>query len=163
MVKALQAGIGLYGTGAKYATCSRCYIVIGATTNISPEIKTCQTYLQVNYSPDDTTCSLTRPEEISTNHSRNIKMLNFWNGTREVYDVNRSGKSMVLTGGEYGTGSCDTILCIRNMARDGNVITISELAPTYFNGDFRITSFGWNKISEKPERYKWMLELEAAY
>jgi hypothetical protein len=118
--------------------------------------------MKVNYTPDASTCSLSRPEEISTNHSRNIKMLNFWNGTREVYDVNRSGKSMVLTGGEVYAGSCDTILCIRNMGRDGNIVTISELALTYFNGDYRITSFGWRKISEKPERYKWILELESA-
>jgi hypothetical protein len=161
-VRALQAGIGLYGTGSKYAICSRCYIVISASTEVSPEIHTCQTYMKVNYTPDASTCSLSRPEEISTNHSRNIKMLNFWNGTREVYDVNRSGKSMVLTGGEVYTGSCDTILCIRNMARDGNIITISGLNPVYFNGDYRINSFGWNKISEKPERYKWILELESA-
>ena len=97
-VQALQAGIGLYGDGTHYATCSKCFIVIGTTTNISPEIHTCQTYLKVNYTPEDTICYMPKPQEISTNHARNVNMLNFWNGEREVYDVNRSGKSMVLTG-----------------------------------------------------------------
>jgi hypothetical protein len=167
-VQALQAGIGLYGTGTKYATCSRCYIVVGAGTNVSPEIQTCQTYIKVNYSPDDIICWMPKPKEISTNHTRNIKMLNFWNGEREVYDVNRSGKSMVLTGGITNgnpdvTDACTQIICVRDMARDGTVVTISGLNPVYFNGSYRINSFGWNKISEKPENYKWILELESAY
>lgn len=97
-VQALQAGIGLYGTGSKYATCSKCHIVIAASTVAYPEIHTCRTYMKVNYSPDATECWMPKPKEISTNHTRNIKMLNFWDGEREVYDVNRSGKSMVLTG-----------------------------------------------------------------
>ena len=167
-VQALQAGIGLYGTGSKYATCSRCYIIIGTVTNISPEIKTCQTYLKVNYTPEDTVCWMPKPQEISTNHARNVKTLNFWNGEREVYDVNRSGKSMVLTGGITDGNPdvidvCFQIICVRDMTRDGTIITISGLNPVYFNGEYRINSFGWNKIGEKPENYEWILELESAY
>jgi len=166
-VQALQAGIGLYGNGTSYATCSRCYIVLGATTSVSPKIKTCQTYLKVNYSPDDTVCQMPKPQLISTNHDRNVNMLNFWNGEREVYDVNRSGKSMVLTGGITDgspdvTDACAQIICVRNMAREGTVVRISGLNPVYFNGYYRINSFGWNKVSEKPEDYDWILELESA-
>lgn len=166
-VQALQAGIGLYGDGTHYATCSRCYIVIGATTNVSPEIKTCQSYLKVNYTPDDTVCYLPKPQQVSTNHARNVQMLNFWNGEREVYDVNRSGKSMVLTGeitdgNPDVTNACDQIMCVRDMARDGTTITISGLNPVYFNGEYRINSFGWRKIGEKPENYEWILDLESA-
>ena len=126
-----------------------------------PFIRCTQTYAEINYTCDEE-CTLTKPEQISTNHARNVKMLNFWNGNREVYDLNRSGKSMVLTGRETGSAACDTIICLRNMARDGNIITISELNPDYFNGDYRITSFGWNEISEKPSHFKWILSLESA-
>jgi len=59
--------------------------------------------------------------------------------------------------------ACAQIICVRNMTRDGTVVTISGLNPTYFNGEYRINSFGWNKISEKPENYDWILELESAY
>jgi len=159
-VQALQAGVGLYGDGTHYATCSRCYIVISGTTSVSPKIKTCQSYLKVNYTPPESSCSLNKPQEISTNHKRNIQMLNFWDGEREVYDLNRGGKSMVLTGNEQYDGSCDTILCIREMARNGTVITVSGLSLGYFNGNYRICQFGWDKISEKPEHYKWILQLE---
>jgi len=126
----------------------------------NPEIRTTQLYVKINYN-EEVDCTPNKPEQISTNHARNIKMLNFWNGTREVYDLNRSGKSMTLTGGENGSTACDTIICIRNMARDGNIITISELSPTYFNGEYRIRSFGWNEISEKPSHFKWILEVES--
>ena len=127
----------------------------------NPEIRTTQLYVKINYD-EEVECMLNKPIQISTNHARNIKMLNFWNGTREVYDLNRSGKSMVLSGGEVYAGSCDRIICVRNMARDGNIISISELTPDYFNGDYRIRSFGWNKISESPKRYEWILDLEGA-
>ena len=108
-----------------------------------------------------------KPQEISTNHDRNINMINFWNGEREVYDVNRSGKSMVLTGeitdgNPDVTNACDQIICVRDMVRDGTTITISGLNPVYFNGEYRINSFGWKKIVEKPENYEWVLELESA-
>ena len=89
-------------------------------------------------------------------------MINFWNGDREVYDLNRSGKSMVLVGSENGTSACSTIICMRDMARNGAIVTVSELTPTYFNSDYRIRSFGWDKISSKPEYYKWILYLEDA-
>ncbi len=69
---------------------------------------------------------------------------------------------MVLTGSEQYGGSCDKIICVRNMARNGAVVTIDDLNPSYFNSDYRITSFGWNKISSCPEHYKWLITLEAA-
>jgi hypothetical protein len=108
-----------------------------------------------------------KPQAISTNHARNTKMINFWNGEREVYDLNRSGKSMVLTGGITDgspdvTDACTQIICVRDMTRNGAVVTISGLNPVYFNGDYRINQFGWKKIGEKPENYDWILQLESA-
>ena len=110
-VQLLQAGIGLYGSGSKYAACSVCQVVVAASSNISPEIHTSKSYLKVNYTPESSECSLTKPEQISTNHARNVKMFNFWNGEREVYDLNRSGKSMVLTGGTVDVGCGEDAWC----------------------------------------------------
>ena len=162
-IDALQIGVRLQvsrGYADCHLACTQVYMIINASaSSLNPEIRTTQCYAKVNYD-DEVECTPNKPEQISTNHARNVKMLNFWNGSREVYDLNRSGKSMVLTGRETGSAACDTIICIRNMARDGNIITISELNPNYFNGDCRITSFGWNEISEKPSHFKWILELE---
>jgi len=163
-INAIQGGVWetLSFAGASYGVrLTQVYMVINYRAPVNPKIHTAQCYAKVNY---DTSaeCVLNKPETISTNHARNVKMLNFWNGSREVYDLNRSGKSMVLTGRETGSAACDTIICLRNMARDGNIITISELNPDYFNGDYRITSFGWNEISEKPSHFKWILSLESA-
>jgi len=137
-------------------------IVIGNESSGSPDTIVTQQYLTIFNYPGDCECTLNRPQQISTNHARNIKMLNFWNGDREVYDLNRSDKSMVLTGTENGANACDTILCVRNMARNGAAVTISTLSPTYFNGNYRIRQFGWNKISSKPKHYRWILSLEQA-
>lgn len=145
--------------------CTQVYVVIHYHTTGNPEIRTTQCYVKINYVPPDVECTLNKPEKISVNHNMNIKMLNFWNGTREVYSLNRSGKSMILTGSEYQSDTCNKacpcehITCMRDMGKDGSTITISGLR-NLFNGNFKIRSFGWKHISEKPECYDWILELE---
>jgi len=145
--------------------CNNLYIIVSYIYDANPEIRTTQCYAKVNYVPPEAECSLNKPEEISVDHSMNIKMLNFWNGTREVYSLNRSGKSMVLTGSEYQSDTCtktcpcERITCMKEMGKDGSKITISGLR-SLFNGEFKIRSFGWKHISKKPELYEWILELE---
>ncbi len=159
-VDALQAGYIIWNNTTETRVTQYYVVVEYITLPINPEIRITQCYVKVNYDQEPIECTLNSPEHVGTNHSRNIAMLNFWDGEREVYDLNRSGKSMVLTGSEVYAGSCDKIICMRNMARNGSVIAISGLPLGYFNGDYRINSFGWIKISEKPEHYKWILELE---
>jgi hypothetical protein len=159
-VDALQAGYIMNNDTTQTRVTQYYIIVTYEIPDVNPEIRTTQCYVKVNYDAGEVNCCLNKPQQISTNHARNIKMLNFWDGTREVYDLNRSGKSMVLTGSEVYSDSCDHIMCIRDMARHGNVVTISGLSLGYFNGIYRIRQFGWKKISEKPEHYKWILGLE---
>lgn len=162
-VNALEVGHNSYESseGLNYYI-EQVLVKVNYTYNdVVPEIRCTQTYAEVNYTCD-VECVLNKPQQISINHVRNIKMLNFWDGSRKVYDLNRSGKSMVLSGAENGTSSCSTILCVRNMARDGAMITVSGLTPSYYNGDYRIKQFGWRKIGEKPKHYKWILALENA-
>jgi hypothetical protein len=94
-------------------------------------------------------------------------MLNFWNGSREVYDIGRNGKSMVLSGCEYSgdtqhsTTPCERIECIKEMGKNGGIVTIEDLGALY-DGEYRIRSFGWTMRSKSPAVYDWILELEAA-
>lgn len=46
------------------------------------------------------------------------------------------------------------------MGLNGGDITISGFSFSPFNGDYKIKSFGWNLISNCPETYEWILELE---
>ena len=167
-VNAIVAGCGALDfadtdfCGANHVLSKDIKIIVDYLGDINPEIRTTQTYVDVNYTPVDSSCSLTRPSEISYDHSRNVKMLNFWNGDREVYDLSRSNKTMVLTGMEYGTEACDRILCVRTMGKDGSPVTISELGFAEFNGEFRIRQFGWQKTSNKPLHFNWILEVESA-
>ena len=137
--------------------------------NSRQELYLSSLYLEVDYTSDTTTCTLNKPETISTNHNRNIKMFNFWNGSREVYDLNRSGKSIVLKGMEFEQGGicdvdcpCERITCIRDMAKNGAVVTLAGLGFAAFNGEYRITQFGWNETSERPQVYEWILSLQDA-
>jgi len=141
------------------------YLVVNYNSELNPPIEVCQCYARINYNPDDYECILNKPEQVSTNHTRNVKMFNFWNGSREVYDYNRSDKSLVLTGREYYcastcTNPCERILCVRDMTRSGEVVTIAGLNPDYFNGVYQIKEFAWKQISSKPEHYEWMIYLE---
>lgn len=163
----LQIGVRLTGsTGDSPATyCFKVYAKVEYLLDVNPEIRTTQCFAKVNYTPPSDSCTLNKPEKISVDHSENIKMLNFWDGTRDVYGLNRSGKSMILTGSEYQSDTCDKscpcehIACVRAMGKDGSTIAISGLR-SLFNGSYKIRSFGWKHMSERPEHYEWILELE---
>ena len=153
---------GIYVVSAEYGWGTRLY----KTTN-TQRLYMSEMWLEIDYTISTTTCYLTMPEELSSNHKRNIRMLNFWNGEREVYGLNRSGKSLVLNGTEYyrfrdNPTPCARINCIRDMARRGDEITLSDLSPTYFNGNYYIRQFGWTKVSSAPTVFQWILSLEDA-
>jgi hypothetical protein len=146
--------------------CTRYYVKVTYTEEDYTDTYTVtQVYAQVYYTPNDSTCTLTSPTDIEAYHSRDSNAINFWNGDREVYDICRSGKGIMLSGDEYegdeehSSTPCERITCIRDMGRDGNLVEIDGLGSLY-DGTYRIKSFGWNKISEQPEYYTWQLELE---
>ena len=145
--------------------CDQIYVVVTYLAPSNPDIRTTQCYAKVNYQPASATCALNKPTMVSTDHSRNVMTLNFWSGNRAVYDVNRSGKSMVLTGSEWYDGSsctdpCANIECIRQMAENGADVTVSGLGDWLWNGVYKIRSIGWTIVTEKPARYDWIIELE---
>ena len=167
-INSLQAGEGLENFASYYGMMTQLYVVVNYTPAANePELRVTQCYLKIADTPGARECTLNKPETISTNHNRNIKMFNFWNGSREVYDLNRSGKSIVLKGMEFEQGGvcdincpCERITCVRDMAKNGAVVTLAGLGFAAFNGDYRITQFGWNEISEKPQVYEWILQLQ---
>lgn len=101
-VNLLKAGIALRKGITGEAKCTQLYVVVNHTPDaFVPEIRVASCYVEIGYTPSSDNCSLIRPEEVSRSHNRNIKMLNFWNGDREVYDLKRSSKAMVLQGVEF--------------------------------------------------------------
>ena len=117
-------------------------------------------WLSVNYTPPLTECLVTMPVRVSRSVSENIRMINFWDGTREVYFENTNLKTMVLEGYEYASGADDRIKCIRDMGRDGNIITVDGFINMFHNTTYRIASFGWKLVSKLPLHYKWIIELQ---
>lgn len=167
-LNALQAGITLVAPGTGYPACTQVYVVVYYNNNVNAEMRTTQMYVEVNLNLLDATCYLPVPEEISTNHDQNIKIMNFWSGNRAVYGLSRSGRTTVMTGkvwDGFNTSTptytaCEAMLCVREMAEYGETITITNSGAWIWNNDYRIISFGWKKISEAPEVYDWYLEIE---
>jgi len=137
------------------------YLVVDwYVSNGTPEIQVTSAYAEIGYTPSSTTCYLNMPEEVSADHSRNVNMINFWNGDREVYDINRSSKGLILRGKEWNTGACDRIQCVRGLGKNGATIELTDIQPEYFQGTYRIISFGWKQTAKAPVVFEWMLELE---
>jgi hypothetical protein len=143
--------------------CTQMYVTVEYYTKKLPYIWCAQCYTEIGYTPPSRSIDINKPESISIDHDRNIKMLNFWEGSREVYDLSRNNKTTVMRGMEYlydGETPSSKINTIRNYARNGATITISDLDMYCYNGDYKIRSFGWKLVSKKPEVFEWILELE---
>jgi len=169
-IDALQIGDRLHAANGTIF-CTQVYAVITYTPTYNPEIRTTQCYVKINYELPIIECTLNKPKVISYDHDRNIKMLNFWDGGREVYDLSRNSKTVVMTGEEFFEPSvcsigcpCERIQCVRDMGLDGSTITISGFTGirTITNGTYKIRSFGWKKISNTPIRFSWILEFESS-
>lgn len=152
--------IGVYcGTIYVSVYCTQVYAVI-KYLSANPEIRTTQCYAKVNYNKPLGVCTMDKPEEISVDHDQNVKMLNFWSGNRAVYGLSRNNKTMVMSGILYSDTACTTIQCVRDLAESGTTIALSGLGSNNYDREFKIISFGWQKISDKPLAYDWILELE---
>ena len=91
-----------------------------------------------------------------------------WHDLREL-DVNVNA---ILSGGgsaycskvevrvTYHDDSCCHLQCIEAMAKQGDPVTLSGFSYSDYNDEYRILSFGWQKISALPVYYAWILELE---
>ncbi len=153
----LQIGVELKNTTG-WIHCTQVYAVVSYYAALNPEIRTTQEYAVIDYD-SEVTCTLNKPLEVSVDHDRNIKMLNFWSGNRAVYDIGRNKKSMVITGMEYGSDACTKMECIRGIAEYGGDVTTLGLGGR-FDETFKIISFGWKKITDKPLTFEWIIELE---
>ena len=156
----LEAGVSIYVSAPAGARVTQIYVLVNYNILVNPEIRTTQTYLQVNYTVPSSECELTKPGVISIDHDQNIKMLNFWSGNRVVYGLERNNRTMVMTGTFYSEDACETVECIRGMAESGQDITMAGLGSNNYDRTFKILSFGWKKISDKPLAYEWILESE---
>ena len=105
-------------------------------------------------------CSLIAPEEVSTDHVQNVKMMNLWNGNRVVFGQSRNKWSLMLKGQDWETAACDRILCIKELGLAGEPITLSGLNNINWDGEWLIKAFGWDLVYESPIHYKWILMLE---
>ena len=160
----MQGGLEKRLQAGSFYHCSQVYAVVNYTYPTYPTIYSAQTYMEINYTPTSVTGTLNMPLEASIDHDRNVAMLNFWDGEREVYDLSRNKKTTIFRGMEFVHDSCSSpstrISEIRELAKRGESLTISGMDMPCFNRTYKLLSFGWKVQSENPEVYEWILELE---
>jgi len=163
----LQAGIKAKNTtsSTNEIQCSEIYIIVNYNQTTVPKVKVASCYVEVGFTPNQwETVTINTPQEVLTSHTSVIRMINFWNGDREVYSLGRSNKKIALKGVQYEEDSClapDVVIAaIQTLGRRSLPIVIEDFALSAWNGTYYIRSFMWKKISEKPLNYEWAIELE---
>ena len=58
------------------------------------------------------------------------------------------------------TTPCMRIECVKDLGKNGDDVVIADLGFTEFNDTFKIRSFGWKEVSQRPSVFDWILELE---
>jgi len=142
-----------------------CYAVVDYDLWINPYIAVTQNYVKVNYTPNSSTVSMIKPESYTFGHSREVKKLNFWNGERSVYDVQRASKTLSMSGREFNhdnSKATDILYDMKDFADNGSEITISGMNDGNLNTTWFIKSFNWNQDENNPNIYNWTMECEKA-
>jgi len=153
------------GSDKGYPRCHNLYMLI--YTDIYQVKQKCSVndlQLDVTYYKDFD-CDISNPQEISTDYERNINIINFWSGDREVYDLCRTGRSIILSGMIWDkcidNRDCDEIIKdIKRLAMYKKKIKITDLNYDEFNNYFHILSVGFKHISEYPNVYEYIIEME---
>jgi hypothetical protein len=119
----LQIGIDILhsaNAGGK-CICSQLYLIVNYNVSaITPEIRTTAFYADIFYD-SFISLNINNPENISTNHTRNVNMLNFWNGEREVYSISRNNKTLILNGFLGNDNNLERTYCASTTTKEGTM------------------------------------------
>lgn len=129
------------------------------TEDFTPEIRTTQSYVKINYIPTPATVTLNQPSSLQVSHSRNVGRTTFASGEYEVTDYGRSGKTLTLSGQETSTASA-TMQGLKDICHFGAKITVSGLDDTNLNTDYHIVNFSFSQEAGMVGRYMWTISLE---
>ena len=156
--------IGTYlsrGASGGNSRTTQVYAVVDYTESANPEIRTTQCYAVVNYTPSTSTVTLNMPSNINVSHSRNVKRFTFPDGSYEIADCGRSGKTITLEGVQ-NSDSSTKMDDIKDMAHNGSIISITGLPDSYLNTDYLIRDFSWSESSGHGDTrvYSWSMVLE---
>lgn len=122
-----------------------------------------QVYAVIYYkeiTPVESHCTLVAPENVSTDHTQNIKEMNMWNGDRIVFGESRNRWSLLLKGQDWENSACDKILCLKQQGLSRTPITISGLNNINWDTEWMIKSLGWKLVGKEPLHYEWIVLLE---
>jgi len=163
-VDQIQIGGGLHTINSvgKYTYFDHAYLLVNYDADVSPDIKTTQMFVRVNYIPTTTTATLNKPSSYSISHGRTIKSHNFWNETRAVYGVQRNNKTLNMSGSEWGSNAITRLDAVRDMAEEGGEIDIDDIGDRNVDTSWILKSFTYNEDESTQGMYNWSLVAEKA-
>ena len=129
------------------------------TEDFTPQIRTTQSYARVNYIPSPTTVTLTMPDSLQVNHSRQVSRHTFNDGAYEVDDYGRGGKTLTISSVETSS-TTETMQDLKDICHFGAAITVAGLPDTNLNTDYHIVDFGFQQQGGEVDIYRWNLTLE---
>lgn len=108
----------------------------------------------------NSTVTLTDPKTVSTTTVKNMSILTLYDGDEKAVDRARTSDGITLTGTQ--TTSAYTKCKTLNQIMDGeNEVTISGLADSNLNADYRIGNFSFSAdIGYPTNMYDWTITLE---
>ena len=164
----MEIGIDLYSPDNPADTrCCDIDLSIVYDREITTKIAVSQMYAIVNAQSEVSDyLLLPYPSKVEIRHNINTNAINFQSGNRKSYGIQRSKKTLILSGLLWdgcvdSSASCMEIINnVKTMAKRLEQITLDDFIYPSLCTDYNIISFTPVQISKRPNLYEWKLELE---
>ena len=156
----LQIGVRLnleVSGGGYFTACTQVYAIVDYNISQSPQIRTTQQYVIVNYSPNPSTVTLLAPSEARYSNQRRTERFIFPDGTYCIGDYGRASKTMTLTGSET-TNAIQKMRQVQAMLNIPAPVTISGLLDVNQDIPWRLKNFDY-EYDIGGDHYDWTAEL----
>lgn len=160
VIDALEIGCKLGDVSTNWwLNCTQLYLVVNHTESVTPEIRTTQCYVKVNYIPDPISVTLLAPSEVKFSNTRRTERFIFPDGTYCIGDYGRAGKKMTMAGSE----TINAILKMRQcqaMLLNPSPVSISGLLDVNQDTQWRLSDFDF-EYDISGDHYVWNAEFTA--
>jgi hypothetical protein len=144
-----------------YVRVEQIWMLVNYDLQTSPQIRTTQAYIKVNYTSAASCYFLRQPETYTLSHDRNITKFNTWS-EHIVRDDGRNSKNLTLNGCEYESQATYRLRLVRTAVEEGLDCTFYGLFDGNLNTDWHIKSFNYDRDAQNPNLWNWSMSCEEA-
>jgi len=129
------------------------YAVINYYLTISPDIRTTQLYIKVNYIPASSIVTLLAPDNVRLSNTRRTERFIFPDGSYRLCDYGRASKTLSMTGTEQ-TNAILKMRQLQAMSQYTDPVTISGLLDINQDASWRLRQFNFD-YDIHTDSYAW--------